>query len=52
MYPEEEETEDDENKVFQPFLSRSSSDGDVSARADDATEEERGEFGNENLDSF
>jgi hypothetical protein len=36
MYPEEE-TEDDENKMFfQPLLSGSSSGGDISASADDA----------------
>jgi hypothetical protein len=52
MYPKEE-TEDDENKVvFQPLLSGSSSGGDINASADDATGEERGEFGSENLDSF
>jgi hypothetical protein len=52
MYPEEE-AEDDENEVIiQPLFNGSDSDGDISASADDATEEGWDEFGNENLDSF
>jgi hypothetical protein len=55
MYPEEE-TEDDESEVFvQPLFngsfSGSSSNGDISASADDATDE-RDEFGRESLDSL
>jgi hypothetical protein len=52
MYPEEK-AEDDETKVIiQPLFNGSDSDGDISASADDATEEEWDGFGNENLDSF
>jgi hypothetical protein len=53
MYTEEEEAEDDGNEVIiQSLFNGSDSDGDISASADDVTEEEWDEFGNENLDSF
>jgi hypothetical protein len=38
--------------IIQPLFNGRGSDGDISASADDATEEEWDEFGNKNLDSF
>jgi hypothetical protein len=51
MYPQEE-AERNENVIIQPLFNGSDSDGDISASADDATEQEWDEFGNVNLDSF